>query len=124
MRRLRASITASAYCLFLSFVSAGTSTAVAETWTPVLTIEAITPMSSWFGGLVRVRLGTNITTSNCGTTNEIDFAFNGGTAESRSAVISALYIAFASDRNARFALSDTACSAPGNPLFTGLDMAS
>ncbi|GFE83476.1 hypothetical protein GCM10011487_54760 [Steroidobacter agaridevorans] len=98
------------------------TSAAAETWSQAVTIESIKPLASWQGGLVRVVINTNIVTSNCGTTNEIDFGFSGGTQESRSAVLGALYVAFATARPLKFALHDTSCSVASQPLFTGVEV--
>ncbi|GFE86642.1 hypothetical protein [Steroidobacter agaridevorans] len=92
------------------------TSAAAEAWSQAVTIESIKPLASWQGGLVRVVINTNIVTSNCGTTNEIDFGFSGGTQESRSAV------AFATARPLKFALHDTSCSVASQPLFTGVEV--
>lgn len=94
----------------------------AETWSAPVGIELVEPLSAWQGGMVRVKLDTSLVTAQCGTTNIFDFVFTQGTQETRSAVISALYMAFIADRKVRLYVVDNACSAPGAPMFTGLDV--
>ncbi len=74
------------------------------------------------GGMVRVKVDTPLVTAQCGTATILDFTFQGGTEESRKAVVAALYMAFAMERQVRLYISDTACSAAGAPLFTGMDI--
>ena len=99
-----------------------TSGVYAETWTQAVGMELVEPLATWQGGMVRVKLDTPLVTTSCGTTAVVDFVFSHGTQETRSAVIAALYMAFASDRKVRLYVVDGACSPVGAPMFTGLDV--
>jgi hypothetical protein len=94
----------------------------AETWSQPVTLLLVEPMASWQGGMIRIKTDAPIVTSHCGTATILDFVFDGGTDESRKAVIAALYMAFSMDRQVRLYVSDTTCSPPGAPVFTGLDV--
>ena len=94
----------------------------AETWTAAVGIEMVEPLASWQGGIVRVKLDTPLVTTQCGTTAVVDFVYTQGTQETRAAVISALYMAFAMEKKIRLYVVDNACSPPGAPIFTGLDV--
>lgn len=74
------------------------------------------------GGMVRIKTDAPIVTAGCGTATVLDFVYSGGNEESRKAVIAALYMAVAMERQVRLYISDTACSPPGAPVFTGLDV--
>jgi hypothetical protein len=93
-----------------------------ETWSQPVTLLLVEPLASWQGGLLRVKTDAPIVTPSCGTATILDFVYQGGTEESRKAVVAAVYMAFATDRQVRLYVSDTTCSAPGAPIFTGLDV--
>lgn len=100
------------------------SGAQAETWTAPLDIDFIEPLASWQGGMVRVKLVTPLVTSQCGTSSVVDFVYTmaNSTQETRAAVISALYMAFAMEKKIKLYVVDNACSPVGAPMFTGLDV--
>jgi hypothetical protein len=93
-----------------------------ETWSQPVTLLLVEPLASWQGGLLRIKTDTPIVTASCGTTTVLDFVYQGGTEESRKAVVAAVYMALAGDRQVRLYVSDTTCSAVGAPIFTGLDV--
>lgn len=98
------------------------STSHAEIWSAAYGIELVEPLATWQGGIVRVKLDAPIVTTQCGTTQVVDFVFTQGTQETRAAVISALYMAFAADKKIQLYVVENACSAPGAPMFTGLNV--
>jgi hypothetical protein len=95
---------------------------LADSWTQQLGIVKVNPLVAWQGGMVRVVVDATVTTTNCGTGTVLDFIFSGGTQESRSAALSALYMAMASGKRVEFYLSSTACSSVGSPVITGLNV--
>jgi hypothetical protein len=99
-----------------------TSAAVADDWTQELSVVKLEPLVSWQGGAVRIVVDATVTTSLCGNGIVLDFMFTGGTQESRSATLSALYMAFAADKRVKFYVSSTSCSPVGTPMITGLDV--
>jgi hypothetical protein len=97
----------------------------ADVWSPTLvTIESIKPLAAWQGGILRIKVSSPMSVANCVSSNEIDLSYSVGTSETRSAVIAALYLAFASQQSVKFMLSDTSCSFGSIPTFTGLEVIS
>ena len=97
---------------------------VADTWTQELGLTKVEPLVSYQNGIVRVVVDATVNTTNCGNSNVLDFLFTGGTQESRSATLSALYMALAAGKRVLFYLSSTACSPIGTPVITGMDVLS
>jgi hypothetical protein len=65
------------------------SSAWADTWTSAVTISALQPLVDQEGGVVRVYLTSNISTS-CGNTNIFDFVFTNGVAAANSALVAVI----------------------------------
>lgn len=109
--------------VFISSMAFLSGPASADVWSPTVAIKSIKPLAAWGGaGIVRVKVSTQLSVVGCVASDEIDLSFSVGTAESRSAVLAALYLAFASQQSVKFFLSDTSCSIGSFPLFTGVEV--
>ena len=95
---------------------------LADSWTQELGLVKVEPLVAYQGGMVRVVVDATVSTTNCGNGTVLDFLFTGGTQESRSATLSALYMALAAGKRVEFYLSSTACSPVGPPVITGLNV--
>jgi hypothetical protein len=96
------------------------SSAWADTWTSAVTMSALQPLVDQEGGVVRVYLTSNISTS-CGNTNIFDFVFTNGVAAANSALVAGLYVALNNGTAVTFLLA-TSCSPFSAPMITGMSV--
>jgi hypothetical protein len=96
--------------------------AFADEWTGAVVITSVMPLLSAEGGAVRVNLSAPVATSLCGTTPTFDLVLTGGTQASESALVAALYMAFATGKATTFLLSSTTCSPWSQPLVVGMNV--
>jgi len=85
----------------------------------------VEPLIPWSGGAVRVVVDSAIPSTYCGGSSTVGDVLLGtsgaGTQESRSATLSAIYMALAANRTITLYLSTSSCSS-GAPLVLGLDV--
>jgi len=83
------------------------------------TIEKVQPLIEWNGGAVRIEPSNGQNPANCSDTRYYDLTFDVGTQELRSAVLTAIYTALATNKNIRFFIDDNQCSPAGVPIIRG-----
>jgi len=88
-------------------------------WAPAVQLTVIEPLVEWNGGAIRIFPSTSTNPAGCSNTVVYDFIFDVGTHETRSATVSAIYLAFTANKNIRFYIDTDVCS-PGNaPVVRG-----
>ena len=94
----------------------------ADTWTPFYSMEKVQSLASWNGGAIRVEPTTGTNPANCSSTARYDFLYIGGTQESRSAVVTAIYTAFATGKDIRLLIDGSQCSPSGSAIIIGAQL--
>ncbi len=93
-----------------------------------LSISALEPQIAAEGGVIRVDLVSSTSVPYCGNASGqaqiLEFLFAGGTQETRSALVAAIYLAFAESKAVTFLLSSSGCSPYGYPVVVGMHITS
>ncbi len=106
------------------------SPSFADDWigAPGVQIGALEPLTTYEGGVIRVRLVNPINVPYCGNSSGqsslLHVLFTNGTQETRSALTAALYVALTEGKAVTFLLSSAQCSPDGSPVVIGMNVPS
>jgi len=93
-------------------------------WTPAIQLTVVEPLVEWNGGAIRIFPSTSTNPAGCSNTVVYDFIFDAGTRETRSATVSAIYIAFTADKSIKLYIDTEVCSFGGAPVVRGASLIS
>lgn len=109
---------------FIALLATTATASNADEWSPKVKLALVQPLVSYAGGIIRVELTSSISTNPANCTNYwlYDFRYDVGTQESRSAVVSALYMAFASGKEVKLYIDSSTCSPVNTPVIRGVSV--